>query len=59
MDELSKHPDAKNIFVKRLEAFREELEEVVRRVLRTEHTIAFVGDIGVGKSTAICRVDRS
>ena len=56
LNELLEDPDIKNIFVKRLEAFREELYEAAWRVYRTEHVIAFVGDIGVGKSTAICRV---
>ena len=56
LNELLEDPDIKNIFVRRLEAFREELDEAVRRVRRTEHSVAFVGNIGVGKSTAICRV---
>ena len=53
---LLEDPDIRNLFVRRIEAFREELDEAARRVRRTEHAIAFVGDIGVGKSTAICRV---
>ncbi len=54
--ELSESPDVKNAFVKRLEVLRSELKDAVHQVLGTEHTIAFVGDIGVGKSTSICRV---
>ena len=56
LNELLEDPNIKNIFVRRLEAFREELDDAAQRVHRTEHAIAFVGDIGVGKSTAICRV---
>ena len=56
VEELSARPDIKNVFVKRLKAFRDELGRAAELVLGTEHSVAFVGDIGVGKSTAICRV---
>ena len=35
---------------------KEELHKAASLVAGTEYSIAFVGDIGVGKSTAICRV---
>ena len=53
---LSAKPDIRNLFVKRLEAFRDEVNSAASLVLSTEHSVAFVGDIGIGKSTAICRV---
>ena len=56
LEELEARPDIRNVFVKRLEAFRDELNSAVRLVLGTEHSIVFIGDIGVGKSTAISRV---
>ena len=56
VEELKIEPDIKNIFVKRLEEFHDELDSAASLVLGTEHSVAFVGDIGVGKSTAICRV---
>lgn len=56
IEELSAKPEIRNVFVKRLEAFRDELNSAASLVLGTEHSVAFVGDIGVGKSTAICRV---
>lgn len=56
VEELSMKPDIKNIFVKRLKEFQDELGSAAGLVLGTEHSVAFVGDIGVGKSTAICRV---
>ena len=54
--ELSESPDIKNVFAKRLEAFSSELIAAAGPVLNTEQNIAFVGKIGVGKSTALCRV---
>lgn len=56
IEELSAKPDIKNIFVKRLEAFHDEVNSAASLVLNTEHSLAFVGDIGIGKSTAICRI---
>ena len=53
---LSAKPEIKNLFVKRLEAIRDEVNSAASLVLSTEHSVAFVGDIGIGKSTAICRV---
>ena len=55
IEELSERPDIRNVFVKRLEEFRNELNSAAGLVLGTEHSVAFVGGIGVGKSTAICR----
>ncbi len=48
--------DIKSSFEKRLNEFRKGLENAANLVSNTEHSIAFVGNIGVGKSTAICRV---
>ena len=56
VEDLKARPEIKNVFVQRLEAFRQELTSAAHLVLGTEHSVAFVGDIGVGKSTAICRV---
>ena len=53
--ELEANPDIKNAFAMRLKEFRSELEGAAALVARTEHSIAFIGDIGVGKTTAICR----
>ena len=53
--ELSDDPDIKNVFLKRLDEYRSSLHSAADLVLGTEYIIAFIGDIGVGKSTAICR----
>ena len=48
--------DIKSSFANRLKDYRKGLEDAAHLVHNTEHSIAFVGNIGVGKSTAICRV---
>lgn len=49
-------PDIKNASARRLETFRCELVEAASIVRNTEHNIAFVGNVGVGKTTALCRL---
>ncbi len=49
------HPDTKVPFGKRLEEIEGGLRDAANLVRSTEHAIAFVGDIGVGKTTSICR----
>ena len=53
--ELSEAPEIKNVFVKRLDEYSTALRSAADLVSGTEYTAAFIGDIGVGKSTAICR----
>ena len=56
IEEVLNDPNIKRSFANLLEGFKQGLTEAARIVRNTEHSIAFVGDIGVGKSTAICRV---
>ena len=56
LGELESKPDITAPFAKRLEESKAEIVSAANLVFRTEHNIAFVGDIGVGKSTAICKV---
>ena len=56
INELAKRPDIKNAFAKRLEEYISQIREAAQPVLATGHSIAFVGNIGVGKSTVICRL---
>ena len=56
LGELESKPDITAPFAKRLEESKAEIVKAANLVSRTEHNIAFVGDIGVGKSTAICKV---
>ncbi len=56
IEELSERLDIKHAFARRLEEYGNEIHSATRPVLTTEHKVAFIGDIGVGKSTAICRI---
>ena len=51
---LSKRPDIRQSFAKRLDEASEEIKRRAGIVSATEQSIAFIGDIGVGKTTAIC-----
>src|SRR5262249_39528334 len=53
---LAEKPDARTAFVRGLEEDQLELRRLGRLLFITDHQIAFVGSIGVGKSTALCRL---
>lgn len=52
---LLDNPDIKNSFANRLREIQGGLHDAASLVRSTEHAVAFVGDIGVGKTTSICR----
>jgi transcriptional regulator with XRE-family HTH domain len=54
--ELAQQPDVKHAFERRLTAYIKELCTVAELLLKREHQVAFIGSIGIGKSTAICRL---
>ena len=56
IEEVLNDPSIKRSFANLLEGFKEGLDNAARIVRNTEHSLALVGDIGVGKSTVICRV---
>jgi transcriptional regulator with XRE-family HTH domain len=49
-------PDTPHGFERRLTEYIEELARSAGLLLKRDHQIAFIGSIGVGKSTAICRM---
>ncbi|QGZ62392.1 helix-turn-helix domain-containing protein [Paraburkholderia acidisoli] len=53
---LSASDDVSGSFQRRLDEYQEELHHLASLVLKREHTVAFIGSIGIGKSTAICRM---
>ncbi len=55
--ELSERPDVKQFYERRLLRYKDEIIAAAARVADKRFRCAFVGTIGVGKSTAICRVE--
>ncbi|MCI0628903.1 MAG: helix-turn-helix domain-containing protein [Acidobacteria bacterium] len=51
---LEGEPTLKNAFVKQIQSCRAAIERSARFLQGTDHPIAFVGRIAVGKTTAIC-----
>lgn len=54
--EFAQKPDIKNAFERRLSTYVDELKASANLLLKREHQVAFIGSIGIGKSTAICRL---
>lgn len=53
---LRDKPDTPHAFERRLSEYIEEFKRSAALLLKRDHQIAFIGSIGVGKSTAICRM---
>lgn len=54
--ELSERPDTTRAFQNRLQTYIEDIKKHTACLLKQEHQIAFIGSIGIGKSTAICQL---
>lgn len=55
---LSRQTEAEDVrpaFLKRLQEYLAEIEQGADDLLRRQHSVAFIGAIGIGKSTAICK----
>lgn len=53
---LREQPDVRRAFARRLDEYISEMQHVANLLLKREHQVAFIGSIGIGKSTAICRL---
>lgn len=53
---LRDQPDTPRAFERRLWEYIDELGRGAAMLLKREHQVAFIGSIGVGKSTAICKM---
>lgn len=53
---LRDRPDVRNAFERRLVAYIGEIQQTAALILKRDHQVAFIGSIGIGKSTAICRL---
>ena len=53
--QLASDPEIRPAFERRLAEYVGEIRHLASLLLRREHKVAFIGSIGIGKSTAICR----
>jgi transcriptional regulator with XRE-family HTH domain len=53
---LRDQPDVRHAFERRLSEYVDELRNSANLLLKRDHQVAFIGSIGIGKSTAICRL---
>jgi transcriptional regulator with XRE-family HTH domain len=53
---LRENPQLKNVFVRQIDLYEKEIRRLVGFLQPCAHQIAFIGSIGVGKSTAICKL---
>lgn len=55
---LREQPDVRNAFERRLDEYVKEILKAANLLIKRDHQIAFIGSIGIGKSTAICRLTK-
>ena len=53
---LRDSPNVRHAFERRLSEYIAEFQQAATLILKRQHQIAFIGSIGIGKSTAICRL---
>lgn len=56
LESLRARPDVRHAFERRLAEYVDELKGTASLLLKRDHQVAFIGSIGIGKSTAICRL---
>ena len=56
LTQLRDQPEVRHAFERRLTEYVDELKNSVALLLKRDHQVAFIGSIGIGKSTAICRL---
>jgi transcriptional regulator with XRE-family HTH domain len=54
--ELRDRPEVRSAFERRLTEYISEIQKTAGLLIKRDHQIAFIGSIGIGKSTAICRM---
>lgn len=54
--EVKEDPDIKSVFVRQIDVYEKELIRNADFLYGREHQVAFIGSIGVGKTTAICKL---
>jgi transcriptional regulator with XRE-family HTH domain len=56
LEKLRENPDLKGVFVRHIDVYEGELRRLAAFLQRCDHQVAFIGTIGVGKSTGICKL---
>jgi transcriptional regulator with XRE-family HTH domain len=56
LNSLREQPEVRRAFERRLAEYVDELQHAAGLLLKRDHQVAFIGSIGIGKSTAICRL---
>lgn len=56
LDKLRSDPDVKAVFIRQMDLYEKEIRRLCRFLQNRSHQVAFIGGIGVGKSTAICKL---
>lgn len=56
LEELKASPEIKRAFEQRVSTYIGELQSAAGLLMKRDHQVAFIGSIGIGKSTAICRI---
>lgn len=54
--ELRSDPDIKSVFVRQMDLYEKEIRRLCDFLRSRDHQVAFIGVIGVGKTTAICKL---
>lgn len=52
--DLKANPELKSVFVRQIEMYEADLRALAADLRSTDHNLAFIGSIGVGKTSAIC-----
>lgn len=56
LDKLRNDPDVKGVFIRQMDLYDKEIRRLCQFLRSRNHQVAFIGGIGVGKSTAICKL---
>jgi len=56
LEDLRNDPEVKGVFIRQMELYEKEIRRLCNFLFKREHQVAFIGGIGVGKSTAICKL---
>jgi transcriptional regulator with XRE-family HTH domain len=56
LEKLREKPELKGVFVRQIDLYERELQRLAAFLLSCDHQVAFIGTIGVGKSTGICKL---